>query len=76
MAKKSRSTFKKRQREVGRQQRQQDKAARRLVIREQARAATPGSAEGDPDLAGIVPGPQPLPEEVLEFIQKVDKGTP
>ena len=60
MAKRSRSTFKKRQKEIARQQRQQDKMARRLQ-RNQERPETGvrGPEEEDPDLAGIRPGPQP-----------------
>ena len=64
MAKKSRPTFHKRQREMARQQRQQDKMARRLAAKETATG--PGSAASsaeDPDIAGIIPGPQPLPPE-------------
>jgi len=63
MGKKSRATFKKRQKEMLRQQRQRDKAARRLESRE--RPAEPRvHLEGeDPDIAGIQPGPQPLPSE-------------
>jgi hypothetical protein len=63
MGKKSRATFKKRQKEMARQQRQRDKMARRLESRE--RPAEPREhLEGeDPDIAGIRPGPQPLPSE-------------
>lgn len=64
MAKKSRPTFKKRQRELARQQRQQDKRARRLQRKQErleAEALTP--EEEDPDIAGIRPGPQPRRDE-------------
>jgi hypothetical protein len=64
MAGKSRATFQKRQKEVARRQKQQDKAMRRLETKQ--RKAQNGSArvgDEDPDIAGIRPGPQPLPEQ-------------
>ena len=66
MATKSRSTFKKRQKELARQQRQQDKLARR-VERKKERDDRPdeNSGDEDPDIAGIMPGPQPLPDDDL-----------
>ena len=63
MAKKTRTTFKKRQKEMARQQRQRDKTARRLEKKETV-APTPPTIDGeDPAIAGIRPGPQPLPDE-------------
>jgi hypothetical protein len=65
VANRSRSTFKKRQKEMARQQRQQDKLARRLErnkARQEGGSATPPSEE-DPDIAGIQPGPQPPLED-------------
>ena len=66
MARRSGSTFKKRQKEMARQQRQQDKFARRLQKRKE-RQETPGAgAPGeDPDIAGIRPGPQPPIDDLL-----------
>lgn len=64
MASNSHATFQKRQKERARQQKQQDKAARRLENKQnknQAGPRDPGTE--DPDIAGIVPGPQPLPEQ-------------
>jgi hypothetical protein len=63
MAKKNRQTFQKREKEKARQQKQKDKEQRRMESKN--RRATAGSAlEGeDPDIAGIRPGPQPLPEQ-------------
>jgi hypothetical protein len=56
---KSRPTQNKRARERARQEKQQQKAARRL---ERSQRAKPVSVNGeDPDIAGIVPGPQPSP---------------
>jgi hypothetical protein len=58
---KSRPTQNKRARERARQEKQQQKAARRLEAK-QRKASAPGPASGeDPDIAGIVPGPQPSP---------------
>jgi hypothetical protein len=60
MAKKSRSTFKKRQKEMARQQRQRDKMARRLQKSKERQDQAPGTDPAeDPDIAGIRPGPQP-----------------
>jgi len=54
----------KRQKELARQDRQREKDARREERKKQ-KSERPPRDEGaeDPDLAGIVPGPQPLPEE-------------
>jgi hypothetical protein len=58
---KSRPTQNKRARERARQERQQTKAARRAEVK-QRKASTPSSGgDEDPDIAGIVPGPQPNP---------------
>jgi hypothetical protein len=58
---KSRPTQNKRARERARQEKQQQKTARRLETKNR-RAARPGNAgDEDPDIAGIVPGPQPNP---------------
>ena len=43
-----------------RQERQQEKAAKRKAKKEErARPTDPMAPEEDPDIAGIVPGPQP-----------------
>jgi len=53
----------KRQKEKRRQDRQREKDERRK-IRKEEKATRPAQEQGeDPDLAGIVPGPQPLPED-------------
>lgn len=63
MPKKSRPTFQKREKEKARQQKQKDKQDRRAEAKER-RANAPLRNEGeDPDIAGIRPGPQPLPAE-------------
>ena len=64
MARRSRSTFKKRQKEMARQQRQQDKMARRLLKKkERGEVPESGTPDEDPDIAGIRPGPQPPLED-------------
>jgi hypothetical protein len=63
MPSKSRPSFNKRRKEQERRQWQEQKAARRQQRIEEARNR-PAAEEGeDPDIAGIVPGPQPPPED-------------
>lgn len=53
----------KRQKERDRQEKQKDKQAKRQE-RAAEKASRPAGQEGeDPDIAGIVPGPQPRPED-------------
>ncbi len=55
-------TFKKRQKEVARQEKRKKKAAQRMERRsERTDAGKPLQGE-DPDIAGIIPGPQPKDE--------------
>jgi hypothetical protein len=61
MGKNSRPSFQKRQKEKARQERQKEKDARRVEARERKATAPPKPDGEDPDIAGIVPGPQPLP---------------
>ena len=63
MARRTRSTFKKRQKEIARQQKQQDKHARRLQKKEEPEETTPLAPGEDPDIAGIRPGPQPRQDD-------------
>ena len=57
----------KRQKEIARQERRQDKLARKIERNKQREATAASRAEGiDPDIAGIVPGPQPPTEEFPE----------
>lgn len=61
VAKKTRPTFQKREKEKARQQKQKDKELRRAEAKER-RSNVSAIIEGeDPDIAGIRPGPQPLP---------------
>lgn len=62
MGKNSRPSHKKREKEKTRQERQKEKTARRVEAKERKASAPPRSAQ-DPDIAGIVPGPQALPSE-------------
>jgi hypothetical protein len=54
--------FLKRQKELARQEKQREKEARRKA-RKENRPTRTGFEGEDPDIAGIVPGPQPLPDE-------------
>jgi hypothetical protein len=63
MARRSRPTSQKRNKEMARQQKQKDKASRRLEAKER-KTNVESQADGkDLDIAGIQPGPQPLPEQ-------------
>ena len=65
MANKGRATFAKRQKEIARQERAREKAAKR-VEREASKIKTDRHGGVDPDIADIVPGPQPLPYDLPE----------
>jgi hypothetical protein len=58
----ARETFLKRQKEMARQKRRQDKEARRRERKEdkEDKVRSGSTLDGeDPDIAGILPGPQP-----------------
>ena len=55
--------FEKRQKENARKEKQRKKAERRDLRDRQKTDRPAGEAEEDPDIAGIVPGPQPPAEE-------------
>lgn len=63
MAKKSGPTFQKREKEKARVERQKEKELRRLELKERKAEQASVSGGEDPDIAGIRPGPQPLPEQ-------------
>ena len=65
MANRGRATFAKRQKEIARQERAREKAAKR-VDRKEHKTKVERNAGEDPDIAGIVPGPQPLPYDLLD----------
>jgi hypothetical protein len=69
MANKGRATFAKRQKEIARQERAREKAAKR-VERETTKTKAERAAGVDPDIADIVPGPQPLPYDLEEEEQQ------
>lgn len=52
------TTIKKRHREQTRQDRQQNKDARRAQRKAEKSAVAPSNGQEDPDLAGMVAGPQ------------------
>ena len=58
---KSRPTQNKRARERARQEKAQQKHARRMEAKERKTTSPSGAPGEDPDIAGIVPGPQPNP---------------
>jgi hypothetical protein len=59
MANKGRATFAKRQKEIARQERARDKAAKRVEREATKPKLDRHGAAVDPDIADIVPGPQP-----------------
>jgi hypothetical protein len=60
----SNTTFAKRQKERARQDKQREKDAKRKQRRAEGPVPRAPTEDGvDPDIAGIVPGPQPIPEE-------------
>lgn len=63
MANKSRHTFKKNEREKDKRAKRLQKEARKEESRRLKAEADPYTGEGDPDIAGIVPGPQPRLDE-------------
>jgi hypothetical protein len=63
MANRSQNTFKKKAREEAKRRKKNAKEARKQERKDIKSIETPVADVEDPDLAGIVPGPQPLPEE-------------
>ncbi len=63
MANKSQNTFKKKEREESKRRKKKAKETRKLERKDSKSDMEPTAGVEDPDLAGIVPGPQPLPEE-------------
>ena len=76
MANKGRTSFAKRQKEIARQERAREKAAKRVERKEMKDKEGPqAGGDIDPDIAGIVPGPQPLPYDLLEGEEEAEKDT-
>jgi hypothetical protein len=72
---KSRPTQNKRARERARQEKQQQKTARRMEAATRKASRPPGSSEEDPDIAGIVPGPQPSPwGDELDIVEEAKEA--
>ena len=63
MAKKSKQTFQTREKEKARVQKRKEKEARRIESKALKASNTAVIGDEDPDIAGIRPGPQPLPEQ-------------
>ena len=63
MAKKSGSTPRKRLKEIKLLDKRKAKEARRIEAKERRGKARVKNSDEDPDIAGIRPGPQPLPEQ-------------
>ena len=57
------TSFAKRQKEKNRIEKRQEKEARRVQRKEERANRPRAEGEEDPDIAGIIPGPQPLPED-------------
>lgn len=69
MAGNAKARFEKRQKEMKRQKKHQEKVAKQAVRKEEKAKNLSGMAPGeDPDLAGLVAGPnQPVPEEAADI---------
>jgi hypothetical protein len=57
------TSFAKRQKEKNRIEKRQEKQAKRVQRKEERANRPPSEGQEDPDIAGIIPGPQPLPED-------------
>jgi hypothetical protein len=75
MARQSKATFQKREKEKARQQRARDKEQARQLAKQRRAEAGPRLEGEDPDLAGIRPGPQPLPEQ-WRYAEAIETGVP
>jgi hypothetical protein len=56
-------TINKRQKEKLRQERQKEKEEKRMQRKVDKDRRPAAEGDVDPDIAGIIPGPQPIPEE-------------
>ncbi|MEA2626113.1 MAG: hypothetical protein QOD06_2158 [Candidatus Binatota bacterium] len=66
MGNKSRPSVNKRRKEAARREKKQAKLER-MATRARDKQVKPAGEGEDPDIAGIVPGPQPLPEEMRDL---------
>jgi hypothetical protein len=60
------TTFKKRQKEAQRLARKQEKEVKKQQRKSEVREGVPLAPGEDPDIAHIIPGPQPIPEDLEE----------
>ena len=70
MANRGRPTQTKRQRERARQERARVKAERRAEAKLRRQETPPRPTDHDPDIEGMVPGPQAMPEWQREFFEE------
>jgi hypothetical protein len=63
MAHRPRPSAQKLEKERARQEKQKDKEVRRMEAKKSRADTVSNPAGEDPDIAGIRPGPQPLPEQ-------------
>jgi hypothetical protein len=64
MANRSTNTFKKKEREEAKRRKRLAKEAKKIERKELREHNEPTVGDEDPDIAGIVPGPQPRSEEM------------
>ena len=76
MANRTKVTQQKRARERAKQERMQEKNRRReeAKTRKANDPQAPVTSDEDPDIAGIVPGPQPRPWEDADLIEEEEKS--
>lgn len=74
MANRGRPTQTKRQRERARHERAKMKEARRVETRARRAEAPPRPTDHDPDIAGMVAGPQAPPDWQREFFEEEQKA--
>ena len=72
MASRPKVTQQKRARERARQERQQEKVRRRDEAKTRKANTPAGATDEDPDIAGIVPGPQPRPWDDEDLIEETE----
>jgi hypothetical protein len=77
MANRTKVTQQKRARERAKQERMQEKTRRReeVKVRKANEPATAGTVGEDPDIAGIIPGPQPRPWEDDDLVEEASAET-
>ncbi len=74
MPRPSRPTFQKRLKEKARMEKARDKQEKRLRAKERKAGVEPRSEMGhDPDIAGMRPGPQAVPEEWAPFMPEEEE---